>query len=418
MTDGIYPITVPKWGIEMQEGTVADWHVTEGEYITLGDELIDVETDKIVNTMEAPCDGTLRRCLAEKGATLKVGALLGVIAPSDLNDSAIDEFIANFRPADAAVIPAADDRSDGSNNGDSKAMQPPAAAQSHEPSARSVSPTPQRVRVSPAAAQRARELGVDISTVKSSGRRISPQDVERHAQRQGTPETVKSDSPAYETQPMSATRKSIARKLVEAKQQIPHFYLSIDVHMDAALVRRTEINTGSEQTVSLNDVVMRAVVIALQAVPDVNIHLVQDEIRRFSQVNLSMAVATDRGIITPVIQQAETLTIAELAKAAAALGERARNASLTREDLEGGTFTVSNLGMYGISEFQAIINPPQGAILALGACAEQIIPTADAFQKANVMRVTMSCDHRAIDGAIGAQFLAKLKAVLENPEQL
>jgi pyruvate dehydrogenase E2 component (dihydrolipoamide acetyltransferase) len=150
----------------------------------------------------------------------------------------------------------------------------------------------------------------------------------------------------------------------------------------------------------------------------VNIHLVRDEIRRFRQVNLAMAVATERGIITPVIHQAETLAIVDLAKAAVALGERARDASLTREDLEGGTFTVSNLGMYGISEFQAIINPPQGAILALGSCEEQIVPGAEAFQKVNVMRITLSCDHRAIDGALGAQFLSKLKEVLEDPVEL
>jgi pyruvate dehydrogenase E2 component (dihydrolipoamide acetyltransferase) len=254
--------------------------------------------------------------------------------------------------------------------------------------------------------------------VKSAGRRISPQDVERHAQQQEAPEITASGTPLYEAHPLSATRQSIARKLVEAKQQIPHFYLSMDITMDTALERRKEFKSQSEQKLSVNDVVMRAVVIALQAVPDVNIHLVQDELRRFRHINLAMAVATERGIITPVIHKAETLTLAELAKEAAALGQRARDASLTREDLEGGTFTVSNLGMYGISEFQAIINPPQGAILALGSCSDHIVPGAETFRKAQVMRVTLSCDHRAIDGALGAQFLAKLKSVLENPVDL
>jgi pyruvate dehydrogenase E2 component (dihydrolipoamide acetyltransferase) len=414
MTDGIYPVTVPKWGIEMQEGTVTGWHVEEGKELTRGDELIDVETDKIVNTMEAPSDGVLRRCLAEKGETLKVGSLLGVIAPSDLDDDAIDEFIAKFKPADAALV--SDDYGDAGSDAKSEQAQP--AAQKAEAADKPATPAPHRVRVSPAAAQRARELGVDISRVKSAGRRISPQDVERYAMEHKAPEIEAAESLAYEAHPLSATRKSIARKLVEAKQQIPHFYLSIDVHMDAALERRTEINAQNTQKVSVNDVVMRAVIIALQSVPDVNIHLVRDEVRRFRQVNLAMAVATERGIITPVIQQAETLDIVELAKAAATLGERARVASLTREDVEGGTFTVSNLGMYGISEFQAIINPPQGAILALGSCEEHIVPGVEALQKANVMRITLSCDHRAIDGALGAQFLSKLKAVLEHPVEL
>jgi pyruvate dehydrogenase E2 component (dihydrolipoamide acetyltransferase) len=163
---------------------------------------------------------------------------------------------------------------------------------------------------------------------------------------------------------------------------------------------------------------MRAVVLTLQSIPDVNIHVLENEIRRFGPINLAMAVATERGIITPVIHNADTLTIVELATAAVALGERARNASLTREDLDGGTFTVSNLGMYGITEFQAIINPPQGAILALGSCGERVVPGADTIQTARVMSATLSCDHRAIDGALGAQFLSQLKSILEKATEL
>jgi pyruvate dehydrogenase E2 component (dihydrolipoamide acetyltransferase) len=352
----------------------------------------------------------LRRCLAEKGETLKVGALLGVIASPDLDDGTVDEFIAGFKPADTLVS------QDDPNAGKSEPTEP--AARKTEAATEPGEPSPRRIRVSPAAARRARELGVDISRVKSAGRRISPADVERYAQHHQAPEIAAPESTAYEAHVLSATRKSIARKLAEAKQQIPHFYLTIDVQMDAALDRRTEINSDSTQKVSVNDVVMRATVIALQSIPDVNIHLVQDELRRFTQVNLAMAVATEKGIITPVIHKAESLTMVELAREAAALGERARDAALTREDLDGGTFTVSNLGMYGISEFQAIINPPQGAILALGSCEERIVPTAEAFQKANIMRITLSCDHRAIDGALGAQFLSKLKSVLENPVEL
>jgi len=411
MTDGIYPVTVPKWGIEMQEGTVVDWHAEEGQELTRGDELIDVETDKIVNTMEAPSSGVLRKCLAQKGETLKVGALLGVIAPSDLDDSAIDEFIAAFKPAEVTS-------SQDNDSAISEQAVPAARKTEIEAVAEPQESRPKKVRVSPAAARRARELGVDINRVTSAVRRISPQDVERYAQAHSSSEIEEPESPVYEAQPLSATRQTIARKLVEAKQQIPHFYLSIDITMDAALARRDEINTQSTQKLSVNDIVMRAAVLALQSVPDVNIHLLRDEIRRFSQINLAMAVATERGIITPVIHQAEALSITELAQQAAALGERARDASLTREDLDGGTFTVSNLGMYGISEFQAIINPPQAAILALGSCEEQILPAADGFRKANVMRITLSCDHRAIDGALGAQFLSKLKNILQNPVDL
>ena len=263
---------------------------------------------------------------------------------------------------------------------------------------------------------------MDINQVTGSGRRITPEDVERFASQRQAGDGAAGDAdtkvPAYEAQPLSATRKTIARRLVEAKQQIPHFYLSIDIHMDAALAKRKEINLQSAQKVSVNDIVMRSVVLALQSVPDVNIHLVEEEIRRFRQVNLAMAVATEKGIMTPVIHGAETLSVSEMANQAATLGEKARNASLTREELENGTFTVSNLGMYGVNEFQAIINPPQGAILALGVCEARLIPGVDAPKTASVMRVTLSCDHRAIDGALGAQFLAKLKALLESAEAL
>jgi pyruvate dehydrogenase E2 component (dihydrolipoamide acetyltransferase) len=409
VSEKIYPVTVPKWGIEMQEGTVVAWHVSEGDEITTGDEMIDVETDKIVNTMEAPVSGVLRR-LAEEGETLKVGALLGAIAPAGLDDSTINEFIAGYSTPDTSV--STDDRTE-----TEKPRVEPAPPQP-EPVVGSEEPTPKRVRVSPAAARRAKELGVDISKVKSTGRRISPEDVERHAEANKSAESADSDTCPYEAIPMSATRKSIARRLVEAKQQIPHFYLSIDINMDKALDRRGEINTQGSQKVTLTDVVNRAVILALQAVPEVNSQLVLDEVRQYSSINLAMAVATERGVISPVIQNAESLSIGELAKAAVDLGTRARSSSLTREDLEGGTFTVSNLGMYGISEFQAIINPPQVAILALGVCEERLIPGAEAIQKANVMRATMSCDHRVIDGALGAQFLAKLKALLENPADL
>ncbi|MEE8339073.1 MAG: dihydrolipoamide acetyltransferase family protein [Xanthomonadales bacterium] len=412
MANGIYPVTVPKWGIEMQEGTIVGWHAEEGGEIARGDELVDIETDKIINTMEAPTSGVLRRRLVSEGETLQVGALLGVIAPADIDDHAIDEFMAGFKPSGAAS--GHDDRSTAA-----KRARVKSAPQQPEPAVESEESAPKRVRISPAAARRAKELGVDIKRVKSAGRRrISPEDVERYAREHKDSTSADSESSEYEARPMSATRKSIARRLVEAKQQIPHFYLSIDINMDAALDRREEINTQAAQKVSVNDVVMRAVVLALQSVPDVNIHVVRDEIRWYRHINLAIAVATERGIITPVIHKAETLTIVELAKEAAALGECARSSSLTREEVAGGTFTVSNLGMYGVVKFQAIINPPQGAILALGACEERIVPGADAIEKVKVMHTTLSCDHRAIDGALGAQFLAKLKDFLESPTDL
>ncbi len=412
MSSKISAITVPKWGIEMREGTITGWHLKEGSEVNHGDELIDVETDKIVNTMEAPASGILYRCLAAEGDTLQVGALLGVIASAGLEDSEIDAFIAGFKPTSVSYSP--DGQSDTSAKPTSVDAAPPPARQP-EPAA---SPTGNKIRVSPATALRARELGVDISLVKAAGRRLSPQDVERYAQQQKDSDAAGPPSAAYESIPLSATRKAIARKLTEAKQQIPHFYLSMDIPMDAALQRRSQLNLASSEKISLNDFVMRAVVLALQAVPDLNIHLVQDEVRRFRHVNLALAVATDRGIITPVIPSAEKLTLPELSQQAAKLSALARDAALQRGQLEEGTFTVSNLGMYGINEFQAIINPPQGAILALGVCEKRLVPAKEGFACASIMRATLSCDHRAIDGAVGAGFLAKLKDLLGKPEEL
>ena len=262
MTEEIYAVTVPKWGIEMQEGTVVTWHVSEGDEISVGDEMVDVETDKIVNTMEAPVSGVLRRRLAEEGETLKVGALLGARAPASLDDGAINEFIAGYSVPDT---PVSDEDCAGTAKPRVESAPPPSA-----PVVEAEEAAPRRVRVSPAAAQRARELGVDVSKVKSTGRRISPEDVERYAEANKSAEAEDSGSSPFEAIPMSATRKSIARRLVEAKQQIPHFYLSIDINMDKALDRRGEINTQGTQKVTLTDVVNRAVVLALQAVPEVN----------------------------------------------------------------------------------------------------------------------------------------------------
>jgi len=411
MTAKIHALTIPKWGIEMLEGTVVEWHGQEGGDLAPGDELVDIETDKIVNTLEAPVAGVLRRCLAGKGETLKVGALLGVIAPADVDDEAIDAFVAAFQAAEpnsgegraAAEKPAASER-------------PPAATA--PAAAAAATARTRRVRVSPTAVQRAKELGVDINLVQGSGRRISAEDVERFAQQQAAGGADTQERAPYEAIPLSATRKTIARRLVEAKQEIPHFYLSIDIDMETALARRDDVNAKGGARLSVNDVVMRAAVICLQAVPDINAHLVDEEIRRFPAVNLAMAVATDRGIITPVIHGAENLGLSELAERAGEKSERARNAALAKEDLEGGTFTITNLGMYGISAFQAIVNPPQVAILALGACAERAVADSNGVRTARLMTATLSCDHRAVDGALGARFLSQLKASLESAADL
>lgn len=387
----IRAVTVPKWGIEMQEGTITGWRVEENAAVEKGQELIDIETDKIINTMEAPFSGVLHRRLVKEGDTLKVGTLLGVIAGAGVPAAAIDRFIAAFKPADASF--AFDDA--------------PAAA----PAAG------ENVSVSPAASRRARELGVHIARVTGTGRggRISTEDVEKFAREQGSAVAAAAGSDGYESILFSATRRTIARRLVEAKQQIPHFYLGTEVEMEAALDKRRQLEAAGTK-VSVNDLILHATAQALHAMPDCNIHVVGEEVRRFRHVNLAFAVATDRGLLTPVIPRADTLSLADLARMARDLGARARAGELTREQVEHGTFTVSNLGMQGITEFLAVINPPQGGILAVGAVRPVLVPDGAAGTRVTqTMKVMLSCDHRAIDGALGAAWLKQFKDILQTP---
>ena len=410
MAENIYPVTVPKWGIEMQEGTIVTWHLEEGQTLSRGMELVDIETDKIINTMEAPADGVLRKRIAEEGDLLSVGALLGVIAEEHTSDADIDAFVAAFKPADASFA-MDDEETTTSLPENERQAEAPANTESS-----STAETGGKVRVSPAAARRARELGVDISQVTGTGRggRISSEDVEKYAEQNKAGESAPAS--AFTSEPLSSLRKTIARRLVEAKQQIPHFYLNIEVEMSKALEKREEFNQQSDTRISLNDVVVRACVLALQKHPQLNIHLVEDEVRTFNTINMAIAVDTSEGLMTPVVHAAESLDIADLNKKIKDIGQRARDAALTPSDMRDGTFTVSNLGMFGVTDFQAIINPPQGAILSVGTVTN--VAAIDGSSTQSIMRLGLACDHRVIDGALGAKFLATIKSILEDTIEL
>jgi pyruvate dehydrogenase E2 component (dihydrolipoamide acetyltransferase) len=395
---GITPIAVPKWGIEMQEGTFVAWRVDLGMAVSQGQEIADVETEKIVNALEAPADGILRRCLAADGDTLPVGSLLGVLAEEGVSDAAIDAFIAEFK------------------SGASVATEVSAAPEiAAGPEARAG-----RIRASAGAKRLAEQLGIDLATVQGSGRngRISREDVEQVAQSAAAGGAVQSPAAAdYTPEPMSGTRKTIARRLVQSKQEIPHYYLTADLQLDALLKRR-EALTAQDIEASLNDLIVHAAALALMDVPEVNANLVGDEIRRFAHADVAVAVATDDGLVTPVLRAAETLSIQELSGTLRQLTEKARAGQLERADIEGGSFTVSNLGMFDIRQFTAIINPPQVAILAVGAARPRI--TLDDAQPVTVteMTVTLSCDHRVVDGAVGARFLQALRERIEAPPEV
>ena len=385
----IYPIAVPKWGIEMVEGTITTWNKSEGDVIAKGDEVFEMESDKIVNVWDAPVAGVLRRIIAAAGDAHPVGALLGVIAAADVSDADIDQFIAEHSATRAETESA------------------PAAAETATPQ-QTIQTGDAYTRSSPSVRRLADELGVDLGTVTGTGRRgrITDDDVKA---------ATGSDSSAPEgvqVIPLSATRKTIARRLTEAKQSIPHFYLTAEYALDGLLAHRAKLNETGSVKVSVNDLLVWSVAQALMKEPRVNVNLVDDSIHQFDAAHISVAIATDEGLYPATVSNADTLSPAEIADATGALAEKAKTGKLTKDDISGGSFTVSNIGMLGITQFTAIINPPMGAILAMGKASQQAVVREGEIGIATMLSVTLSCDHRVIDGAVGAQFLATLDEVI------
>ena len=392
MADALYPITVPKWGIEMQEGTITGWQVAVGASVDKGDELIDIETDKIVNTMEAPVAGVVCRQLVDEGETLRVGELLGVIATAEASDADIDAFVAEFKPADASF------------GIDEEADDNVAAATSDSPVPELSAPAAE-VRVSPVARRLADKLGVDLSTVQGTGRngRISKEDVERAAEAAGSA----TETTAADATPLTSRRQTIARRLTDAKQAIPHYYVTRVVDMTAALEKKTD-------TVAINAIVMKAVATAMLEHPLLNSHLTDEGLVARDGADINMAVDTEQGLVAPLIRGVDAMDPAALTDASRDAAARARANSLEKADLEAGGFTVSNLGILGVESFTAIITPPQTGILAIGAVTDTPVVADGNVVVRPLMRVTLSSDHRVVDGADAARFLATFAKELEE----
>ena len=554
----IVPITLPKWGLEMSEGTVTAWHLAEGASGDRGAELVDIETEKIVNTVELDGPGTLRRRLAAPGDTLPVGALIAVLAPASVPDAEIDAFIAGYRPIDVSFEPNV-----------STPAEPPAAAPSPPPAPRPALPAPslapedlarrnETAHASPIARKRANQLGIDLTTLTGTGTggrisqddveaaartqaesppaeaapaaqaaaiapadlaarnegahaspiarklanqlgidlttltgtgkggRISQEDVEAAAGKAGPPTAQpaappppspappsvepaagidegpqagpaarrlaregaidlsrvpasapkgrvgKEDVQAYILRhalpsgqagsfvPHSSMRRTMAAALTRAKQAVPHFYTAMDVRLDALLALRGALNSpGAEVKVSVNDVLLKAVAMALRDVPEVNAHVADDGVHRFPRADIAFAVAIEGGLLTPVIRDVTGKSLAAIARESQDLAEKARSRRLAAEDIKGATFTVSNLGMFGVRSFDAIISPPQAAILAVGGVRREPHEGPDGgLVFHSVATVTLSADHRAIDGAVAARFLQAVRTHCEAPAGL
>ena len=409
-------VTMPKWGIEMQRGTLSEWHVAEGDEITKGQLLALVETDKINNELEADMDGVVHKLTVSEGEEHVVGQLLAVIGDADETANAVDDFLAKFVAADTSVaaggVSASDQSAENTDSTPSSASAPKAPAIDDSAF--------EGLSISPAAKALAIKLSIDPTSVTATGRRgrMSLQDVEQAAIAAGLMNSGgdDADAGAGDNTPtivaMSSLQKTAAKRLTEAKSTIPHFYLRSVVALDALLAAKAELKNSGVK-VSLNDMFIKAVASALNETPDVNVQLFGDNIHKFPHADIAVAVATESGLVTPVVKMADLKDLSQISTEVGTLAEKARNKKLTREDLAPGTFTISNLGMFGIDEFDAIINPPQCAILAIGAGRRAFIEDGKDGKFVTQVTLTLSCDHRAIDGALGAIFLQNLQKIIE-----
>jgi pyruvate dehydrogenase E2 component (dihydrolipoamide acetyltransferase) len=406
----------------MEEGQLVRWLKAEGDAVANGDVLAEIETDKATMELVARGDGVLRKILLAAGGTAPVGSVIGVVADAgdDISGIAADGPGAGAAPTAGGSGPA---------EAPAAAAAPAAGAPAAPPAQAAAAEAPAggeggRVKASPLARRLADDLGVDLGRVEGSGPggRIVKRDVE--AAREAAPAAAAAAAvPAlpeseYEDVPMSQMRKTIAKRLVESIGPVPHFFLTVDVDMGRVIEARQSINAWLEkqgEKISLNDMVLKAVAAALKKHPDCNAQWHGTHVRRFSGVHLGVAVAVEDGLITPVVKNAHLKGIAQIAREVREMAVRAREKRLMPDEYTGSTFSVSNLGMFGIHEFTAIINPPEAGILAIGGVVDTPVVVEGAVVVRPRMRVTMSCDHRVIDGAQGSRFLATLKAMLEEP---
>lgn len=495
----IRTLEMPKWGLSMEEGVLARWAIQEGDRFAKGQEICEIETSKIVNVLEAPFAGTLRRIIARVGDTLPVGAVLALVADSSVSEAELDAFAASL----AAVQPAAP-VTQTAEPAVATAVPSFVPAPANKPAA-SIGQTevpislqgktdPTQVNATPHALRQSARLGVDLKKVQGSGRgeRISVADLERaivaaggrivsppppvrsgKAPRSHTDDSQVSATPlarrlanklginlhdcrksgslgrvsrddvlaaallldglpeagapqatsatAFETLPMSSMRRAIAGRLQMSKQHSPHFRLTVDLDLERLLALRKEINSEVPGVkISVNDMLIKSCAMALIAVPDVNIQFDEatQSIRRFADADISVAVALPDGLITPIVRSANSRSISDISNEVHSLITKARAGMLKPEEFQGGTFSVLNLGMLGVRQFDAIINPPQGAILAIGAGEPRAVVRDGQIVVRHQLTVSLSCDHRVIDGASGAAFLQALKRLVETPTLL
>ena len=401
-------ILMPALSPTMKEGNLVKWNKEEGEEVAIGDVIAEIETDKATMEVEAVDDGVLAKILVAGGTeNVAVNALIALMLEEDEDASALEDYEASS--TSTSTSPAT-------------AETPSAPEEDTKPAPSSkTSNSDERVFATPLAKRIAADKGLDLKSVQGSGPhgRIVKADVEsaQTSSVQPTSSTATPSGPSsFKDEPLNNMRKVIARRLQESKQKVPHFYLSVDCQIDALLKLRKELNTAQEdQKISVNDMVIKAVAMALKDVPEANASYMGDTVRLYDSADISVAVAIEGGLITPIVFGAEHRGLTNISATMKDLAGRAREGKLKPEEFQGGSFSISNLGMYGIKQFNAIINPPQACILAVGAGVQQPVVKDGSLVPATVMNCTLSVDHRVVDGAVGAEFMNAFKKRIENP---
>jgi pyruvate dehydrogenase E2 component (dihydrolipoamide acetyltransferase) len=418
-------ILMPALSPTMTEGKLARWLKKPGDAIAPGDVIAEIETDKAMMEVEAIDEGTLGEIKVPEGTEgVPVNTVIATMNGGDEPAKKPPAPKAEATPVSAPVMPA------------ESAKQPEVTAPpSSKPMANGRAPD-SRIIATPLAKRLAKQAGIDLKTINGSGPhgRIVKADLDTASKAPASAPTIAPPAKGqdarqladllgmpYELRPNSGFRKTIARRLTEAKQTVPHFYLTLDCRIDALLELRKRYNASADTVsgkVSVNDFVIRASALALRKIPDANVSWAEDAILAYKDVDISVAVATPNGLITPIIKQADTKSLRQIAGEMRDLAARARDGKLKPQEYQGGTFSISNLGMFGIREFAAVINPPQSCILAVGNGEQRAVVENGELKIATLMTVTLSVDHRAVDGALGAEYLGAFKALIEDPYSL
>ena len=422
-------VLMPRLSDTMESGVIAAWHKKVGDAVKKGELLAEIETDKATMELESYKNGTLLYIGAEKGEKINVNELLCIIGDKDKVN--VDEIVAGIKGGAAGEkAPVAKEKAEGGGEGTSQETTTVATREVQEETHAGGNG---RVKASPLAKKIAREKGVDLKLVHGTGDggRITKADIDNFTPQQAQP-AAKAQEPGkaatqvpvfkpvageegYTDIPNSQIRNIIAKRLSESKFSAPHFYLTMEINMDNAMSARAQLNELSPVKISFNDLVVKAAALALRQHPAVNASWMGDKIRRNHHIHIGVAVAIEDGLIVPVIRFADQKTLPQIAAESKELSGKARNKKLQPNEFSGNTFTISNLGMMDIDEFTAIINPPDSCIMAVGRIKEVVVRKGEGFGVSNFMKITLSCDHRSVDGATGAAFLQTFKRLLENP---